>query len=329
MKKICILTCGGTITMKKDKKGVLIPFHKSNILLQQVPFLNKIAQIKIEEVTNIDSTNMKPSLWTKLAHLIEEHYHNFDSFIITHGTDTMAYTASALSFALRNLNKPVIFTGSQKPIDDIPTDAGNNLINSILLATKDLAGVCIVFGSKILRGNRATKISESSLDAFESPMVLPIGEISLEPKLTDSYKKKQKNNLSLFCQADFDENIIIAIITPGLNSAYLEKIVDDCKGIILAAFGPGNIPDTLLPFFQKARKLSLPVIILSQCQKGITQMQLYKVGQQALKAGAIPGNDMTIEAASAKLMWILAQTKDIRKIGQAFNKSYSGEVTIH
>ncbi len=327
MKKICIFTCGGTITMKKDKNNALVPFHNSKVLLEKIPYLNKIAQISLKEVVNIDSTNIGPDLWSKLASLIENNYNKFDGFIVTHGTDTMAYSASAMSFALGNINKPVIFTGSQKTIDDIPTDAVNNLINSTIISTFDLAGVFIVFGPKILQGNRATKVSESSLDAFDSPMVMPIGDISLEPQLKN-YHKKLKTVSYLNFKTDFDPNIMTVTVTPGLSSTYLEILINNCRGIILQGFGPGNIPTSLIAFFKKAKKLNIPVIITSQCKKGVTKMQLYEVGYNALKHGVIPGNDMTIEAAVAKLMWILGQTKDISMIKQAFNKNYFGEVSL-
>lgn len=327
MKKICILTCGGTITMKKDKERVLVPFYKGNVLLKKVPSLIKIAQITVKEVTNIDSTNAQPHFWSKLASTISDNYYKYDGFVITHGTDTMAYTASALSFALGNLDKPVIFTGSQKPIDDIPTDAESNLINSIIVATYDIAGVFIVFGSKILYGSRSTKVSESDLDAFDSPMVAPIGEISLVPKL-NNFPKKVKIKNPLICKADFDKDVISIVVTPGLNTVYLEKMLNVYKGIILVAYGPGNIPSGLLTFLKKARELNKPVIIISQCKKGSTKMQLYDVGYQALKYGVIAGNDMIIESAVTKLMWLLGQNYNINKIQQAFNKNYSGEVTL-
>lgn len=327
MKKICILTCGGTITMKKNREAVLAPFYRGNSLLKKVPYLSHFAQISIKEITDIDSTNLEPNFWSKLASTIRDNYYKFDGFIVTHGTDTMAYTASALSFALGNLNKPIIFTGSQKSIDDIPTDAEGNLINSVIVATYNITGVFIIFGSKILYGNRSTKVSESNLDAFDSPMVPAVGEISLEPKL-NIFPKKVKKKIPLICKADFDKDVISIVVTPGLNTTYLEKTLNFCKGIILVAYGPGNIPSGLLTFLKKARESYKPVIIISQCKKGTTKMKLYEVGYQALKYGAIPGNDMIIESAVTKLMWLLGQNYNINKIRQAFNKNYSGEVSL-
>lgn len=326
MKKVYILTCGGTITMKRNN-GVLAPFYGGKVLLEKIPDLMKIAQITVKEITNIDSTNIDSQIWAKLAYFIKENYSRYDAFVITHGTDTLAYTASALSFALGNLDKPVIFTGSQKPIDDIPTDAKNNLTNSVLVTTYGITGVIIVFGSKILQANRTTKISESNLDAFDSPMVHSIDEISLEPKFNNLRKKTTRQNI-LSYKPDFGRGVISIVLTPGLNAMHLAKLLDDYNGIILEAFGPGNIPEELLTFLKKAQKLNKPVVIISQCKKGVTKMRLYEVGFQALKYGAIPGGDMTLESAVTKLMWLLGQTKDLNKIKQAFNKNYFGEVTI-
>lgn len=325
MKKICIIFCGGTIAMKRNKKGVLAPFYSAKDLLDFVPQLKQLADISVIQLINIDSTNIEPKFWTNLAETIKKNINQYDGFVITHGTDTMAYSASAISFALSDVKKPIIFTGSQKPISEIPSDAANNLINSLIVASKFNTGICIVFGPKILRANRSTKISESTLDAFNSPMVEPLGIISLEPQIKSPYKQKITKSSSL----TFDPNIVVLRITPGLSSKYLEHIIStDAHGLILEGFGAGNIPKSLLPFLNKAKNKNLPVIILSQCLKGTARMQLYEVGEEALKHGAISGGDMTIEAASTKLMWILAQTKDIKKIKESFQTNLTGEITI-
>lgn len=327
MKKICIIFCGGTITMQRNKKGVLAPFYNAKDLLNFVPQLNQLAEISVIQLANIDSTNIEPKFWTTLAETIKKNIDQYDGFVVTHGTDTMAYTASAISFALHNIDKPIVFTGSQKPITDIPSDATNNLINAVIIVLKLKRGISIVFGTKILQGNRATKINESNLDPFDSPMVAPIGIISLEPLITSSYLPKIKKTSSF--NAEFDSSIIVVKIIPGLSHKNLDYINKDFHGLILKGFGPGNIPKILLPFLHKAKQQELPVVILSQCRKGVTKMQLYEVGRDALLAGAIPGEDMTVEAASTKLMWLLAQTRDIKKIRQLFLTNVAGELTVH
>lgn len=288
MKKICILFCGGTMTMRRNKKGVLIPFHKAQDLLGFVPQLTKLAEFSIHHVVNIDSTNMEPSIWSKLSKEIIKLENEYDGFIITHGTDTMAYTASALSFTLRNIKKPIVFTGAQKSLEDVPSDAVNNLINAAIVALKLKTGIFIVFGSKILQGNRTTKVSESSLDAFDSPMVAPTGTIQLEPEIDNLPVINKQQNISL--NLDFDPNIITIKIIPGLSNNNLEKIISNhYHGIILEGYGPGNIPDSLMPFLYKAKNQQLPVIILSQCKNGITKMHLYAVGHQAIVGGGNSG----------------------------------------
>lgn len=314
--------------MKKNNKGNLSPYYDGDRLLTKVPELKTIADFEVENITNIDSTNIKVAIWSTLARKIFSYGKKYDGFIIIHGTDTLAYTASALSYALKNIDKPIIFTGAQKPLDDINSDGRNNLINSCLVAQMELAGINIVFGSKILKGNRSTKVSESSLDAFDSPMKEPIGEISLEPKLKKPLKRRNFGK-KLMCQSDFDPKVIVITLQPSLPVTYLRKILETgCKGIILRAFGAGNIPNDIIPFLREAKSSDIPVVILSQCDRGITQMQLYQVGYQALEAGAIPGRDMTLEAAVTKLMWGLANINKIREIKKLFNKDLAGEVTL-
>lgn len=328
MKKFCILSCGGTLIMKRNNKGILSPYYDGDRLLTKVPELKTIVDFEVENITNIDSTNMSVKIWATLARKIFTYRKKYDGFIIIHGTDTMAYTASALTYALRNIDKPIIFTGAQKPLDDINSDGRNNLINSCLVAQMELAEVCIVFGSKILKGNRSTKVSESSLDAFDSPMVEPLGEISLEPKLKNQINRKNSKK-QVMCQSDFNSEVIIITLQPSLPVTYLRKILDTgCKGIILKAFGAGNIPDDIIPFLKEAKSSDIPVVILSQCNKGMTQMQLYQVGYQVLEAGGIAGRDMTLEAAVTKLMWGLANIKNFSELRKLFDKNLAGEVTL-
>jgi len=313
--------------MKRNKNKALEPFHNPNDLLKFHPEVSKFAQISTIEIINIDSTNVEPTLWTKIAEIIFANQNKYDGFVITHGTDTMAYTASALSYAICKVGKPIVLTGSQKPFEDIPTDAKNNLINAVIVATKLSQGVYIVFGQKILQGNRTTKISESNLEAFDSPMVSPVGSIQLETEIHNQYLNKDNKNISF--NIKFNPNIISIKITPGLINFNLEKtILKKYDGIILEGYGPGNIPDSLMSFLYKAKKQELPVIILSQCKNGVTKMNLYEVGRQAVVGGGIPGGDMTIEAATTKLMWILPQTKDIKKIKKLFLTNIAGEITV-
>lgn len=330
MKKIHLIFCGGTITMQKDSNGQLLPHYSGEDILKKIPQLGTIAHLSYESVTNIDSSNMTPDVWKALALTIEKAYEQYDGFVVVHGTDTMAYTASALSFAITHLDKPIVLTGAQKAIDDIPSDAVSNLTNAIKVATMGVGEVMIVFGTLILRGNCSTKISESSLNAFESPLVDPLGEISLEPTFKKHYAKQRKAQSSLVVQADFDPNIAVVSIHPGFNPAViLNALISNCHGLIIEAFGAGNIPDTLTETLTKAKNFQVPIVVLSQCHKGITRMHIYKVGYQALKAGVIPGRDLTVEAASTKLMWALSKTKNLTEIKKIMQKNIAGELSTY
>lgn len=312
--------------MRRNNRGELRPFFNAKSLLSLVPQLQRLADVTVLQMINVDSSDIDPSLWTKLFTTIKDKEKLFDAFVVTHGTDTMAYTASAASFALRSITKPIVFTGAQKPVEDLPSDASNNLINAIIAVTTLPVGISIVFGPKILQANRATKISESELDAFDSPMVSPLGVISLKPRIINS-THKPLSHLN-WNHMTFDPNILEIQLIHGLSCGYLTSLLSKkCHGIILEGFGPGNIPKSLLQFFKQAKGKQIPVVILSQCRSGITQMKLYEAGSRALKEGAIPGGDMTVEAAATKLMWIMAKTRDLKVIKDVFQKNISGEVT--
>lgn len=314
--------------MKKDEDGRLVPFYKASDLLEKIPELQEMADISVEEVVNVDSSNVDHMVWKKLALVIAEKHEQYDGFIITHGTDTMAYTASALSYALQYLAKPVVFTGAQVPLHELPSDGYVNLMNAILVANIGFAGVFIVFGSKIMQANRATKVSESALDAFDSPMVPLAGKITLKPSISLGSRMGYGK---LVCVPEFDPNVLVINITPGLSSKYLDAALKmtGLKGIVLEGFGAGNIPVALTPFLHTAKEKEIPVIVLSQCSNGATKMRLYDVGSHALEAGAIAGMDMTVEAAVTKLIWGLAQGKNRDEIQTLFEANIAGEVTLH
>jgi L-asparaginase len=326
MKKICMIFCGGTITMKRDSMGALMPFYGADDVLKFVPQIASLADITVVKLVNVDSSNIEPSIWVQLATIIQDKKDEFDGFVVTHGTDTMAYTASALSFVLQHIGKPIVFTGAQKPVTDVPSDAAHNLINAVIIASTKPVGICIAFGQKILQANRATKISESSLDAFDTPMVTPMGTITLEPVLEESYRPVIHPKAPFF--AEFDSNVIVIQVTPGLPVTYLDSLLESgVHGIIFEGFGPGNMPTSIIPFLHEAQDKKIPVVILSQCRRGITRMQLYEVGRHTLDAGVIPGGDMTVEAAVTKLMWLLAQKKPYITLKRLFAQSLVGEVT--
>ena len=327
-KKICLVYCGGTIGMVRQANGLLAAAERANDLISLVPGLKDLADFDYKFVANIDSTNMHPGIWKKLAQTIYDNYDNCDGFVVTHGTDTMAYTASALSFALRNLSKPIVLTGAQKPIFDLASDGQNNLVNAAKVALLDVPEVCIVFGTKIIRGNRAQKRSESKLNAFWSPVALPLGCVAIEPEIYFD-RVFHAAGKDLIFKADFDNGIMFYQIFPGLESKYIAAAINaGCKGIILNSYGAGNVPNgkfSLLPEIKEAAAKNIPVVVTTQCVEGSARL-MYEVGYVALEAGAISAFDMTSEAAATKLMWALAQTRDLGEIKKIIQTNYAGEI---
>jgi len=332
--KICLLFCGGTIAMKRDKKGILIPAKTVEDLLKISPKVNELVELDYSFIVNIDSTNMQPFLWSKIAEEIYKKYDEYDGFVITHGTDTMAYTASALSLALQNLNKPIVLTGSQMPPDDPATDAPNNIINACRVASMNLRGVYICFGTRVLQGNRTKKWSEVSLDAFVSHMTEDVGEITTTITLSNSALRRKPKDEKLILKNEFEKNVLQINLVPGMDPEFIEYIMKTghCKGLILESFGAGNVPNKWTSFIPMIRKATcefhIPVVITTQCSGGTSSHMLtYEGGNNAAKAGAISAKDMTAECAAVKLMWTLAQTKNIKEISKMMTHNYAGEIT--
>lgn len=317
--------------MRQDvKTSALKPQLTAEQLLKQNRHLTEEFSIETRTITNIDSTNMQPHHWTTIAESIAKEYLNFDGFVVTHGTDTMSYTASALSFALQNLGKPVVLTGSQVPPEILGTDAVTNLIHACQVATMDFAEVSIVFGTKILRGNRSMKVSESERNAFISPVFPELGNIRLQPELSyPSIRRRHSGNVQL--NNKFNGNVVVVKCVPGMSPKIIESIVKSgAEGLILESFGPGNLPNgenSLIPSIKLAQSKKIPVLISTQCIYGTTRMYLYEVGQDVLKLGVIPTGDMTPETTFVKLKWALAQTKDVEKIREIMEKDIAGEVS--
>jgi len=325
--KILILFCGGTLVMKEDEWGVLLPQEKNdaiNTLLNIEPKLKKVAKLDVAYIDNIDSTNINPKHWGKIIDAVVKNYEKYDGFVITHGTDTMAYTSSALSYALQNLGKPVVLTGAQISGFKMETDARVNFINAVRVAIMDLAGVMLVFNEEIILGSRASKVSESKLNAFKSVGRSLLGEIRADIRLDKEHKKRHNGLLKL--KKGFESHIIVVTLFPGMQVSVLDSILDNSvKGLIFRGYGPGNIPYEYLPVIKRAVKLKIPIVVDSQCLEGSTSMQMYDVGKQALEAGVIQAYDMTIESVTTKLMWALKHFpyEEIRDI---MHKNYTGEI---
>lgn len=338
-RKILLLLTGGTITMKEEN-GVFKPAHDIQDIIATFPRMKDIADISAHQICDIDSSNMSPRLWKDIAQTIEKNYQQYDGFVITHGTDTLAYTASALSFALRNLHKPVILTGAQKPISELGSDSPFNIFNSFQVAVhQKVKEVAIVFDTKIIRGNRSAKRSAKKIDAFWSPQFPLLGEIGIDIKYLSSIVHRQEANQTLDIQsgqtlelqANFDPNIISISLVPGFIPTILEQIIQQrmYRGIILHGFGAGNIPtdETVVPWIEKATQAGIPVILISPCPSGTTYLELYETGRRALDAGVISAKDMTQEATAVKLMWVLAQTNDMSCIRKLMQTNIAGEIS--
>tara|TARA_Y100000310_G_scaffold345746_1_gene469170 strand:- start:12350 stop:13357 length:1008 start_codon:yes stop_codon:yes gene_type:complete len=326
--KICLLFCGGTIAMGRDKEtGLLVPSKSVEDLLAVAPELNDRFDIAYKHITSIDSSNIQPSHWTILIKSIEKHYNKFDGFVILHGTDTMAYTASALALGLQGLTKTVAVTGSMIPAEFENSDAKTNLINAFRVASLPFNEVVISFGNKILRGIKAQKWSEKDFNAFYS-LVPPVGIIKRKIKWSKKINISQKLKVKPY----FEEGILQIRLHPGFNSEIMLDAVKNkkCKGIILQGFGSGNVPTThnsILPLIEYAiKKRKIPVLLSTQCIFGKVKAPLYGAGYYAHQLGAILTQDLTYEAALVKLSWCLAQTKDIGKIRDMIKFNYVGEI---
>ncbi|MDR9419948.1 asparaginase [Gracilimonas sp.] len=329
MKKILLIQTGGTIAMNAKGAGVeLDPDRWSKVLYEEIPELNEIAAITTFPLFFEDSSDLNASHWIKLANCIEENYKNYDGFVILHGTDTMAYSASALSFGLKNLEKPVIFTGSQLPMSTIRSDARRNLVNAIELATMDFKEVGICFNDALYRGNRATKMSIGDFDAFNSPNFSPLADIGIQiqTRVLEHFRQGEFTN-----EATYSDEVFVLTAHPNLNPALLEGLnLDRIRAVILRAFGSGNFcvkgKSSLLPFLNRCKDAGVVVAIVSQADFDSVDLTQYSAGRAALKHGAISGNDMTLEAALTKLMFLLAHYDSKTDIEELFQQSLVGEL---
>lgn len=331
-KKVCLIHTGGTIGMARTERGYAPKIGFIQSILSGMNEFNSedIPAFDLVEYNPLlDSSNISVNEWVKIAQDIKDKYEEYDGFVILHGTDTMAYTASALSFMLEGLAKPVILTGSQIPLCETRNDARDNLITSLVIAGNyQIPEVCLFFGNELFRGNRATKISSDELIAFDSPNYPHLAEAGVKIVLNDRVIREAGNELKLL---KFESHQIAVLkIFPGIQFEIFENILtSNLKGIVFEAFGAGNIPEnrgSLNRILEKAEENGTVIVVCTQCLRGSAMIGQYETSQSFAKAGAVSGYDMTVEAAVAKLYYLLSLNYDLDTVKRLMGTDLRGEM---
>lgn len=338
-KKIALIGFGGTIAMVPNAEGALAPATSAEELIDHVPMMREVdAELEVIQLLNKDSTNINPSDWELLINKIAELQDDYDGIIVTHGTDTMAYTATATTFALgKDAALPIVFTGSQLPIIDVGTDARVNLERStkVLLEALDegISETMIVFSDRVLRATRTIKVNEARFNAFDSPAFQHLADLTATETVFSPLAHRRVRKTKITPRKVFENKVVSMDLRPGLEPDMLRSVArsEHCAGLVLKSLGAGNVPSegeySLLSVIRETVQGGKPVIIATKFVGGKTIPEIYETGREALKAGAGHASNMTSVAAEVKLMWLLGQgIRTPEAVNQAMLKAYVGEV---
>ena len=329
MYNILMLTTGGTIMSVGTEEGYAPT--SPDFLLKEMGEVSKDYNVVTKEILRLDSSNIQPEEWKIIAREVYAAGTNYDGIVIVHGTDTMSYTASMLSFMLRNLPIPVVITGSQVPVGQPFSDAISNLVAAFAMAASGTPGVFVAFDRKIILGSRAVKVRTTGFNAFES-INAPYAAVIDATGLSVNNDVIVAPEGSYMLEDNYCSNVFLLKITPGSDPAIIEKLMEmGYKGIVIEAFGIGGIQfmrRDFISILEKAREKGVAVVVCSQCLYERSDFSIYQVGQKVLQTGAIQAFDMTSEAAVTKLMWALGQTDDLHKIRVMFETNYAGEISF-
>ena len=326
-KHILLLTTGGTIASMPGGEG-LEP-HRSGVMERELNQLRTYYQITVRDVMCLDSSNIRPAEWQSIARCVFEERSNYDGIVISHGTDTMAYTASAVTFMLPDIDVPVVFTGSQLPLADMLSDGPDNLRTAFAMAASGHPGVFLAFDRKVMLGCRAVKVRASGFSAFESVNARYAGLVTNHGLVVDKSILPTVKGPARLCDSISDE-VFLLKLTPGLSPAIFDALVTmGYKGIVIEAFGLGgvNVLHRGLQGIRRAVDAGISVVVTTQCLYDSSDLRVYQVGNQLLELGVIQGRDMTSEAAMTKLMWAIGQNMSQRDIVKLFALNLNGEVT--